>query len=123
MYRQIQFTCQLFREGDQIVSLCPELNVSSFGNTRGEAEAALHEAVTLFLEECERMGTLNEVLEEEGFTVRRQKGDHIVMTRPGVKRPVVKTSPRKVPVTHIRTSMTTAGMSRERYFELLKQVK
>lgn len=46
------------------------------------------------------------------------------MTRPGVPRPVViKTSPRKVPVTHIRTNMTTAGMSRERYFELLEQVK
>ena len=64
------------------------------------------------------------VFELDGFTVQRTRGDHIVMTKPGVKRPVViKTSPRKVPVTHIRTSMTTAGMSRERYFELLKQVK
>jgi len=68
--------------------------------------------------------TLVKVFELDGFTVQRTRGDHIVMTKPGVKRPVViKTSPRKVPVTHIRTSMTTAGMSRERYFELLKQVK
>jgi predicted RNA binding protein YcfA (HicA-like mRNA interferase family) len=60
----------------------------------------------------------------DGFTVQRQRGDHIVMTKPGAKRPVViKTSPRKVPVTHIRTNMTTAGMGRERYFELLDQVK
>lgn len=68
--------------------------------------------------------TLVKVFELDGFTVQRTRGDHIVMTKPGVKRPVViKTSPRKVPVTHIRTNMTTAGMSRERYFELLKQAK
>jgi len=64
------------------------------------------------------------VFELDGFTISRQKGDHIVMTKPGVSRPVViKTSPRQVPVTHIRTNLTTAGMSRERYFELLEQVK
>jgi predicted RNA binding protein YcfA (HicA-like mRNA interferase family) len=68
--------------------------------------------------------TLVKVFELDGFTVQHTWSDHIVMTKPGVKRPVViKTSPRKVPVTHIRTNVTTAGMSRERYFELLKQVK
>jgi len=36
---------------------------------------------------------------------------------------MIKTSPRLVPVTHIRTNMTTAGMSRERVFELLEKVK
>jgi len=68
--------------------------------------------------------TLVKIFELDGFTVQRQRGDHIVMTKPGAKRPVViKTSPRKVPVTHIRTNMTTAGMGREQYFELLDQVK
>ncbi len=68
--------------------------------------------------------TLVKIFELDGFTVQRQRGDHIVMTKPGARRPVViKTSPRKVPVTHIRTNMTTAGMGRERYFELLDQVK
>ena len=72
MQRQIQFTCQLFREGDQIVSLCPELGVSSFGDTSAEAEAALYEAVALFLEECEHMGALSEVLEEAGYHFERR---------------------------------------------------
>jgi predicted RNA binding protein YcfA (HicA-like mRNA interferase family) len=68
--------------------------------------------------------TLIRVFELDGFTVSRQKGDHIVMTKPGVLRPVViKTSPRHVPVTHIRTNLTTAGVSRERYFELVKQAQ
>ena len=67
---------------------------------------------------------LIKIFELDGFSVRSQKGDHITMVKPGVKRPlVIKTSPRKVPVAHIRTNMTTAGMSRERYFELLEKVK
>ena len=62
---------------------------------------------------------LIKVFENDGFTVQRIKGDHVVLTKDGVKRPlVIKTSPRLVPVAHIRTNMTTAGMSRERYFEL-----
>jgi hypothetical protein len=45
------------------------------------------------------------------------------MTKAGIKRPVViKTSPKNVPVTHIRTNMTTAEMARGRFFELLKKV-
>ena len=63
------------------------------------------------------------IFEKEGFIVSRTKGDHIIMTKPGVLRPVViKSSPRKVPVTHIKTNLTTAGISREKYFELLEQV-
>ena len=45
------------------------------------------------------------------------------MVKAGASRPlVIKTSPRNVPIAHIRTNMTTAGMSRERFFELLEQV-
>ncbi|KXB09139.1 hypothetical protein AKJ60_00865 [candidate division MSBL1 archaeon SCGC-AAA385M11] len=63
------------------------------------------------------------IFELDGFEVKRQKGDHILMTKPGVSRPlVIKSSPKKVPVTHIRTNMTTAGISRQRYFDLLDMV-
>ena len=66
--------------------------------------------------------TLIKVFELDGFSVQRTKGDHVIMTKPGVKRPlVIKTSPHLVPVTHIRTNMTTAGMTREQFFELLAQ--
>jgi predicted RNase H-like HicB family nuclease len=64
---QIPYTSQLFDEDGQIVALCPELNVSSFGDTPEEALASLQEAVSLFLEECQRMGTLEAVLEEAGY--------------------------------------------------------
>lgn len=66
---------------------------------------------------------LIKVFELDGFALSREKGDHVIMTKAGVSRPVViKKSPKMVPVTHIRTNMTTAGMSRERYFEFLAQV-
>lgn len=68
--------------------------------------------------------TLIKIFEQEGFKIARTKGDHIMMTKPGIKRPlVIKTSPREVAVTHIKTNLNTAGMSRERYFELLEKVK
>ena len=64
---RVPYTTQLFEENDQIVAVCPELNVSSFGDTVEEALASLREAVGLFLEECQRMGTLEAVLEEAGY--------------------------------------------------------
>ena len=50
------------------MAVCPELNVSSFGNTPPAAVRSLQEAVSLFLDECHRMGTLRQVLEEAGFS-------------------------------------------------------
>ena len=63
------------------------------------------------------------VFEREGFRIAHRKGDHISMTKLGILRPlVIKCAPHKVPIAHIRTNMTTAGMSRERFFELLDQL-
>lgn len=70
-----------------------------------------------------RYQILVKVFELDGFTVVRQKGDHLILTKPEINRTVViKTSPGEVPVTHIMTNLKTAGISRERYFELLSQV-
>lgn len=67
---------------------------------------------------------LIKIFEFDGFVIQRKKGDHIIMTKVGIKRPlVIKTSPRLVPVTHIRTNMTTAGITRKRFFELLEKVR
>jgi len=67
-----------------------------------------------------RYQALIRVFELDGFEMRRTRGDHVMMTKPGVRRPVViKTSPGEVPVTHILTNLRTAGMSRETYFRLL----
>ena len=59
---------EIFKEGEEYVALSPELNVSSFGQTIEEVKLAIKEAIEAFMEECERMGTLEDVLEEAGFT-------------------------------------------------------
>jgi len=62
------------------------------------------------------------VFEKDGFTLARQKGDHLSFTKPGIKRPLVIPAWKEVPVFIIRNLLETAGMSRDRYFELLAQV-
>ena len=67
MLKELVFNAEVFQEGDVFVALCPELNVSSFGENVEDAERSLEEAVWAFVEACEEMGTLEEVLEEAGF--------------------------------------------------------
>ncbi len=59
---------EIFKEGDVYVALSPELNVSSFGETIEDSKRSVKEAIEAFVEECERMGTLEDVLEESGFS-------------------------------------------------------
>src|SRR5574341_230907 len=64
---KIEFHIDYFEEDGVIVALSPELQVSSFGDTLVEAEKSIKEALELFIEGCETLGTLNDVLEESGF--------------------------------------------------------
>ena len=57
----IEFDGIIFKEGRTYVSYCPELDVSSCGNTIDEARKNLKIAVGLFLEEAEKMGTLDAI--------------------------------------------------------------
>ena len=63
--------------------------------------------------------TLVAVFQKDGFVFERQAGDHLIYTKPGVKRPLVIPMYRAVPVFIIKNLLRTAGMSRERYFKLL----
>jgi predicted RNase H-like HicB family nuclease len=75
----ITFRAEIFREDDSYVALCPELNVSSFGDSVEEAKKSLIEAIGAFLEECDETGSLSEVLEEAGFA---KEGDRWVSRKP-----------------------------------------
>ncbi len=82
MFDRVRIRVEIFREGDRYMSLCPELNVSSYGDTPEEARESLKEAVSLFLEECESMGTLQDVLEEAGFEHRTHPHDEWLAPHP-----------------------------------------
>ena len=70
---EIEFTAQIFREGRTYVAHTPNLDVSSCGGTKERALENLKEAVHLFLEEAEKMGTLDQILQEAGYLKRRSK--------------------------------------------------
>jgi predicted RNA binding protein YcfA (HicA-like mRNA interferase family) len=63
--------------------------------------------------------TLVRVFEREGFTFNRQRGDHLIYTKSGVRRPIVIPTYDEVPVFIIKNLLRSAGITRERYFELL----
>ncbi len=70
---EIQFTTRIFKEGRTFVAHALELDVSSCGGSKEKALRNLKEAVRLFLEEAERMGTLDQILNEAGYSRTRQK--------------------------------------------------
>jgi predicted RNase H-like HicB family nuclease len=67
--RRIDFDAIVFREGPTFVAYCPELDVSSCGKDVDEARQNLRTAARVFLEEAERMGTLEQILEEGGYVL------------------------------------------------------
>lgn len=64
---QIEFDMIVFKEDTSYIAYCPELDVSSCGNTIEHAKEMLKTAIRLFLEEGEKMGTLEEILEEANY--------------------------------------------------------
>lgn len=69
MKKRYSLTAVVEREGDGYVSLCPELDVASQGDTVEEAKANLQEAVELFLE-CASPKEVRERLHDEVYVTR-----------------------------------------------------
>ncbi|BFU89812.1 MAG: hypothetical protein NTAFB01_09990 [Nitrospira sp.] len=63
----IEFDAIIFQEGNAYVAHCPELDVSSCGKDIDEARRNLKTAVRLFIEEAEKIGTLEDILREAGY--------------------------------------------------------
>jgi predicted RNA binding protein YcfA (HicA-like mRNA interferase family) len=63
--------------------------------------------------------TLVKIFEQDGFAFNRQRGDHLIYTKAGLKRPLVIPMYQQVPAFIIKNLLRTAGMSRERYFDLV----
>ena len=64
---RVSFRTELFAGEGSFVSFCPELDVASFGATPEDAKRSLREAVEAFLEGCDDLGTLDDILVEAGF--------------------------------------------------------
>jgi predicted RNA binding protein YcfA (HicA-like mRNA interferase family) len=60
------------------------------------------------------------VLIKAGCRFDRQEGDHRIYKRDDLKRPIVIPLDNELPVFIIKNNLRTLGLSRERYFQLLK---
>jgi predicted RNA binding protein YcfA (HicA-like mRNA interferase family) len=65
--------------------------------------------------------TVVRVLEHEGFTLARQRGDHLIFNKAGILRPVVVPRYDPLPVFIIKNILRTAQIGRDRYLELLEK--
>ena len=63
----IDYDMIIFREENSYVAYCPELDISSCGHDVQHAKDMLKTAVRLFLEEAEKLGTLEDILDESKF--------------------------------------------------------
>jgi len=64
---RIEYTVQIWKEGDAYVAHAMPLDIMSSGDSPEEARKALGEAVRLFLETASERGSLRAVLEECGY--------------------------------------------------------
>lgn len=63
--------------------------------------------------------TLEAVFLKDGFVFVRQSSCHRVYEKPGVLRPIIISQYDEIDVEIIRGLLRTAGLPRDRYFELL----
>ena len=63
------------------------------------------------------------IFQADGFEFHRQKGDHRVYTKQGIKRPIVIPTYKNIGPDIIHSCLRTAKMDRDRYFGLLKKCK
>ena len=68
----IEYTIQIWKEGNQFIAHAMPLDVMSSGPTPEKAREALDEAVHLFLETATDMGSLDEILRESGYEFKHK---------------------------------------------------
>ena len=61
---KLKLTEELWKEGNMYVSYCPELDIASCGETVDQAKKNLKEVILINLEEAQKVGTLDELLQE-----------------------------------------------------------
>jgi hypothetical protein len=58
----------LFEEGDKVVAYSPAIDLSTCGNSEEQARKRFIDAASIFFDEITRMGTIDDVLAECGWS-------------------------------------------------------
>ena len=64
---RIVYQIEESRAGESYTAYCPELVITGFGDTAEEARENLRTEIVAYLEDCEKLDILDEVLIEAGF--------------------------------------------------------
>jgi predicted RNase H-like HicB family nuclease len=85
MQKTVTLRLEAEREDDLYVALCPELDVSSYGDTVEDAVAHLKDAIILYLNTIEQDGERERIFRERGIKVEdRLEADYRATLHPDV---------------------------------------
>lgn len=70
--KTVTLRLEVEREDDLYVALCPELDISSYGDTVEDAVAHLKDAIVLYLDTIEQDGERERIFRERGITIEDQ---------------------------------------------------
>jgi len=65
---------------------------------------------------------LVKVFKKVGFSIDREEGDHIIMERSDIERPIVIPKYDEIGIDIIKANLRTAKITREEYFTLLSNL-
>ncbi len=65
---KIKVTEEIWKEGGMYVAYCPELDMASCGESIEDAKNNLKEVISINFVECKKVGTLDQLLQEAGFS-------------------------------------------------------
>lgn len=82
---RLKIPVEFFQEGKAIIAYCPILDLSTSGSTLANAQRNFREAVDLWVESCIEMGTLDQALQELGWT-KKKTDNNVRMVPPRVLR-------------------------------------
>jgi predicted RNase H-like HicB family nuclease len=68
---EIEVEVLLVKEGEYWVSYAPSLKLSSYGDSQAEAKKGFAEALTIFIDETMKKGTLERLLIDYGWILPR----------------------------------------------------
>jgi len=61
-------------------------------------------------------------LKHIGCYHKRTEGDHLVWDKPGLKRQIIFTIDKEVPLFHIRRNLNTLGISLEDFYKIIEKL-
>lgn len=67
MKEKVVYQIEESKAGESFQAVCPELLITAFGDTPEDARKALRQQVAEYLEDCDNLGALDEILIEAGF--------------------------------------------------------